>query len=64
MRTLSTIAVLLLMLGGDATAQKKKGDYICGPNGVQQCVQACNSRGGQARLCPQWCANEQKNRCR
>jgi hypothetical protein len=62
MRSFSAITALVLLLGGEAAAQKK--DYICGPNGIQQCTQACAARGGQARHCPQWCANERKNRCR
>jgi hypothetical protein len=38
-------AVSALVLAQDAMAQKQ--NYICAPGGVEKCVAACNSPGGQ-----------------
>jgi hypothetical protein len=54
--------VSALVLAQDAMAQKQ--NYICAPGGVEKCVAACNSRGGQIRKCPTWCSQQRQERCR
>ena len=62
-----TIAAGLLLLSGAAAANAQKAgkqNYICGPNGIAQCMSACSSRGGQVRHCPRWCEDQRRQRCR
>ncbi|HET9904570.1 MAG TPA: hypothetical protein VFQ27_12820 [Xanthobacteraceae bacterium] len=57
-------AALSLAGGMEAQAQKKKTDYICGPNGIEQCMKTCAARGGRVQACPQWCNSQKVQRCR
>jgi 2-keto-3-deoxy-6-phosphogluconate aldolase len=59
---IAAAAMLTLALVQDAAAQGK--NYICSPGGVEKCVAACNSRGGQIRKCPTWCSQQRQERCR
>jgi hypothetical protein len=60
------LAVAALSLAGAtaASAQKsKKKDPLCGPNGMQLCIDRCNKAGGQSRQCPAYCSRQQVERC-
>jgi hypothetical protein len=57
-------AVAALLSVADASAQQKKKDPFCAPNGMDVCMKACTTRGGQARMCPQWCNTQLRERCR
>lgn len=63
---LTGLAALFLIGGGvsDALAQQKKRDRRCAPNYLTVCQKACAERGGQVRLCPAYCAQQQREaRC-
>lgn len=63
-RTLSALGVAALGLAamlamvGDAAAQKR--DRRCAPTYLDQCYKACVERGGQARYCPTYCQQQQR----
>jgi hypothetical protein len=51
------ITLATLMVSGAVQAQNKTG---C-KRTVEQCLQACAKTGGQARYCPTYCADRQRN---
>jgi hypothetical protein len=66
MRVFIVTAVFLLipMFAGasaDVSAQGKKAK--CSPNFMSICMDRCAKRGGQGRLCPQYCSKQQREKC-
>lgn len=62
MRLLMVLAALALAqaMPGEAFAQKSK----CPANFQNTCMSTCVARGGQPRLCPQYCAKRIREGCR
>lgn len=61
LRILLALALIGIALGTEPgfAQQKKKGAVNCS---YDQCVSACNNRGGQPRLCPTYCMNQMRER--
>jgi hypothetical protein len=59
-RIVSLISVAILMSAvsmAESHAQAKKKDKRCVANFREACIKQCGARGGQLRLCPQYCDN-------
>lgn len=66
MKILIAVAAMLAsawFVTGDAFAQKKKAGG-CPANYAQTCQSTCSARGGQIRLCPQYCAKRMRENCK
>jgi hypothetical protein len=66
MRIVIVAALFLVMpmfagASADVSAQGKKAK--CSPNFMSVCMERCAKRGGQGRLCPQWCSKQQREKC-
>jgi hypothetical protein len=55
---LGLLAFSLFAMAGDAVAQQR--DRRCAPNYPDVCYKACVERGGQARHCPTYCQQQQR----
>lgn len=58
----ATTLLVLAMAAPAAHAQKKPPANKCPANFVETCMKSCSARGGQARLCPQYCQDQKAKR--
>lgn len=61
LRAVCVVAAAIIAISFSvAESQAQKKDRRCGPNFQTACMKQCSERGGQVRLCPQYCAKREK----